>query len=84
MLAPVEDGKVIGHRYMFSASPLTPVVVVAVEGGANDWAAYVAGLQTYSEPQPEFLQRVYRDGYKLTEEQARGFFPGIVGLRYRP
>lgn len=77
-----QDGVILGSRYMFSASPLCPVVVVAVEGGASDWAAYLAGLQTYSEPQPAFLQRVYREGYKLTADQARGFFPGIE-LRYR-
>lgn len=73
----------LGHRYMFSASPLCPVVAVAVRGGGNDWAAYIAGLQTYSEPQPAFLERVYREGYKLTAEQARGFFPAI-DLVYRP
>lgn len=75
-------GRLIGNRYMFNASPLCPVVVVAVAGGGNDWAAYIAGLQTYSEPQPAFLQRVYREGYKLTADQAREFFPSIE-LRYR-
>lgn len=76
------EGRLLGKRYMFSASPLCPVVVVAVEGGGKDWAAYLAGLPTYSEPQIAFLERVYREGFKLTADQARGFFPGIE-LRYR-
>lgn len=79
----MSDGRIMHHRYLFSASPLAPVAVVAVEGGANDWAAYIAGLTTYGEPQPAFYERVYREGAKLTEEQARAFFPGVEGLVYR-
>lgn len=70
------EKKLIGNRYMFNASPLAPVVAVAVAGGANDWACYIAGLTIYSEPLPGFLERVFREGYKLTEAQARAFFPG--------
>lgn len=75
--------RLLGSRYCFNASPLTPVSIVAVRGTGGDWAAYLAGLQTYSEPQPAFLARVYREGFKLTEEQARAFFPGVE-LEYRP
>ena len=74
--------KLLDSRYLFCARPLYPISVVAIEGGANDWAAYVAGLPIYSEPTDDFLERVYRDGAKLTEDQARGFFPEI-SLRYR-
>lgn len=74
--------KLLDSRYMFCSRPLYPISVVAVEGGAGDWAAYVAGLPTYSEPRDDFLERVYREGAKLTEGQARGFFPDIQ-LRYR-
>lgn len=77
------EKKLIGSRYMFCASPLSPVVAVAVAGGNNDWACYIAGLQIYSEPQPAFLERVYREGFKVTEEQARSFFPGEE-REYRP
>lgn len=73
----------IGSRYLFCGRPLYPISVVAIQGSAYDWAAYIAGLPIYSEPQDDFLERVYRDGAKLTEEQARAFFPDVE-LRYRP
>lgn len=74
--------KLIDSRYMFCNTPLRPVAVVAVEGGVQDWAAYAAGLDTFGEPRDDILELVYHHGVKLTEEQARGFFPGIA-LEYR-
>ncbi|OGT54310.1 MAG: hypothetical protein A3E01_15205 [Gammaproteobacteria bacterium RIFCSPHIGHO2_12_FULL_63_22] len=80
----MSEGLIFAYRYLFGAFPLTPVVVVAVQGGGNDWAAYIAGLQTYSEPQPDFLQRVYREGCKLSESEAIAFFPHVnPDLSYR-
>ena len=74
--------KLIDSRYMFCDTPLRPVAVVAVEGGVKDWAAYAAGLPTGEEPRDDLLQFVYEHGAKLTEDQARGFFPNIA-LEYR-
>lgn len=71
--------KIIGSRYFFTgAEGLGPVLVVAVHGGADDWAAYIAGVPLFASQDDEELQAsVYRWGVKLTEDQATGFFPYI-------
>lgn len=74
----------LGNDYLFNAAPLRPVVVVAVAGGQHrDWAAYIAGVDEWGEPGPEIWQAVREFGFKLTEDKARAFFPGIA-LPYRP
>lgn len=60
-------------RYFYASPPLHPVGFVAV-GNAYDWAAYTAGMPTYSDPGP-FWERVARDGNKLPEPVARAIFP---------
>jgi hypothetical protein len=59
-----------------------PVLVIARQGGNDDWAAYICGLGHFNEPTPEDEDFAAEMGVKLTEEQARGFFPSIT-LRYR-
>jgi hypothetical protein len=81
--------KVLDTRYFFACPPSLkattwpcPVLVVAVAGAVGDWAAYIGGMG-YGAADEEKEKGVYQHGAKLTEEQARGFFPGI-DLVYRP
>ena len=54
--------------------------IVACVGHAGDWAAYIGGCPPDSEE--DGLRHVAASGAKLTEEDARHFFPGVE-LRYR-
>lgn len=76
--------RIIGKHYFTATVPKVnwPVMVVARAGVVDDWAAYVMGLGTLGEPTPEHEQMVADCGIKLTERQARGFFPDVT-LRYR-
>ncbi len=77
-----ESAVMVQTRYLYADRPLHPVGFIAV-GNQHDWAAYTAGLPTYSRPGP-FWVRVYRDGAKLPEDVARAMFPGMMTHRYRP
>lgn len=68
---------------------LTPCIVVATAGAMGDWAAYIAGVPLGTRSPEDADDQVLADvaswGYKLTEEQALGFFPMLGwGRRYRP
>lgn len=84
-----EDDGIIGYHYLFAFSgdtpslALRPVVVVASRGQVGDWAAYIAGVQGLGETTPAVQRMVRSEGHKLTESQARGFFPYVEG-EYRP
>ena len=61
------------------------IAVVAVEGGADDWAAYI-GAQPDPATDQQTVLWTRRFGTKLTEEEARGLFgdhPGLAPLQYR-
>lgn len=92
-LPPPAPPKVLAWRYLFAGvthgRALWPVLVVATEGGAGDWAAYVAGVSLHERAPEErddpLLAHVARWGHKLTEDAARGFFPELAtGRSYRP
>lgn len=85
-MSEVDSDRIMGYLYLFAMDAgglfeekLWPVVVVAVRGQVGDWAAYIAGVKTLGSPTPELQALVYREGTKLNEAQARGFFPHIEG-----
>lgn len=57
--------------------------IVAVLGGANDWAAYI-GAQPDPSSEQETVEWVSRHGCKLGESEARAFFHMDETLVYRP
>ncbi len=63
----------------------TPVAIVAVEGGANDVAAYIGGDPNYSRREEETLRWVAENGAKLSRGDAFRFLPRLqdVELAYR-
>lgn len=50
---------------------------VAVEGAVKDWACYVG-------KKSDSVDKVYRYGDKISEEEARELFPEFEKLRWRP
>jgi hypothetical protein len=76
------------HACWFGSNPkgiLTGTAIVACEGGANDWAAYIGGLSGLI-TEPSLVEHVRRYGEKLDGEMAARIFPEFValGLTYRP
>ncbi|MHA1286207.1 MAG: hypothetical protein ACTSPB_02265 [Candidatus Thorarchaeota archaeon] len=59
----------------------THVLVVAVEGGNNDWAAYAGAVP--GESHKAEWREVALHGSKLPEEIARFLFPAFRNLTYR-
>jgi hypothetical protein len=66
---------------------VAPVLVVATRGQVGDWAAYAAGIplefSREHEPESGIAELVAEHGFKLSESQARAFFPNVDG-DYRP
>jgi len=71
--------KLIRGRYYNANYYATAIVAVVTEG--IDWAAYIGGAD-YRLPGKEALQYVADNGDKLSEKDARYFFPDI-DLPYR-
>jgi hypothetical protein len=60
------------------------VLVVLVEGGANDYAAYYGLVPTMRHDDDHLNQWVAAHGHKLSFEKAKGYFPiGLVAEKYR-
>lgn len=59
------------------------VLVVAVEGGIKDWAAYIDAVKGYNHEQE--WQEVKRHGTKISRRMAEMLFPEFVeaGLVWR-
>ena len=57
------------------------VLVVAVEGYAHDWAAYIGAVP--GENHDEEAEEVTRHGSKLPRELAEFLFPHFKDLHYR-
>ncbi len=57
--------------------------IVAIEGGAADWAAYIGGPNPDVKSEEETVQWVCRKGAKLTRDQAHRWFPDLPIERYR-
>lgn len=81
-------GQIIRTRLLFAHDNfVSPALVVASQGAVGDWAAYVAGVTLSQsedhEPESAIARVVAANGYKLTEDQARAFFPDVK-LEYRP
>ena len=70
----------LSHRYWNSNDHA--VVIVAVEGGDNDWAAYI-GASDCTEYEEDAVRDVACNGSKLSREMATLLFPHITGLAYR-
>ena len=73
------DTKLITGRYYNANYYATAIVAVITEG--IDWAAYIGGAN-YQLPQKEAARYVADRGDKLSEQDARYFFPDI-DLPYR-
>lgn len=58
------------------------VGVVATTGDVADWAAYIGAHPDHTASRDEILEWVARNGCKLDETEASGFFPGVT-LDYR-
>jgi hypothetical protein len=71
--------KLIRGRYYNANYYATAIVAVVTEG--IDWAAYI-GSANYMLPENSALQVVADEGDKLSEKDARYFFPDI-DLPYR-
>lgn len=59
----------------------TYVIVVAVEGEIEDWAAYIGSVEGHNHD-VEWLE-VRDNGSKLPENVAVALFPDFMYLRYR-
>jgi len=57
------------------------VIVVAVEGYAGDWAAYIGAVE--GRDHEEEWKEVERNGTKLSRELAEFLFPEFKDLQYR-
>lgn len=74
--------------YRWFQSGETGVIAIAKRGGAQDWAAYIAGV--FSWPLDVTLKYAAEWGCKLPEETACSLFPEMdelaqdEGLAYRP
>lgn len=59
------------------------IVIVAREGHADDWAAYIGGIAGHHSEE-EAIARACSDGAKLAPKQAARWFPQLPKERYRP
>ena len=75
-----EDDYKVGYEARFWNCGGKQIAIVAVVTKDIDWAAYIGADNSYTED--ETLNYVARRGCKLTEKDARYFFPGIE-LPYR-
>lgn len=57
------------------------IVILAIEGHANDWAAYIGAAGPWSEE--EAVGTVAREGAKLSRDQAHRWFPQLPIEAYR-
>ena len=71
--------KIIASRYWNTNGHA--VAIVAVEGYASDWACYLGGSD-HTQREQDALNDVAAHGAKLSERDARHFFPDI-SLAYR-
>ena len=69
----------IPHRYWNANSYSCAIVACITEG--IDWAAYIGGYDGFA-TEIETVNFVAQEGCKLSEKEARFFFPDIE-LRYR-
>ena len=72
--------KLYTARYYNCNYYATAIVASVTEG--IDWAAYIGGADVAA-PKQEAVEFVARTGAKLTERDARYFFPGLKNIPYR-
>ena len=72
--------RVIGESYFNSNG--VGIAIVAQEGGADDWAAYIGADNGWSEN--DCVEWTCRHGAKLSREQAARWFPNLPAEAYRP
>lgn len=84
-VSELPDGRtILGTRYLYNgAGMMTPVLVIAVEGGVGDWAAYIAGFAAWDAPTMVYWDRLAAHGAKLPEDVARAWFPELELKAYR-
>ena len=68
---------IIAHHYWNSNGHA--VVIVAIEGHDNDWAAYIGGSD-FTQHEQDAVLDVARNGSKLSREMATKLFPQITEL----
>lgn len=73
----MSDKKIILDRKYYHDGQ---VMIVAVKGMEEDWAAYIGYAKSKIEDTNQ--QTIAKHGNKLTKEQAKTFFP-YIELRYR-
>jgi len=59
------------------------VAIVAVQGGARDWAAYIGGTDR-TEHEMDAIEDAMRHGSKLSRTEAVALFPQLNPKTYRP
>lgn len=59
------------------------IVILAREGYADDWAAYIGALHGYHTEQ-EAIAHAASQGAKLSRDQATRWFPQLPKEAYRP
>ena len=60
------------------------VVILAREGLAADWAAYIGATCKPGDTEEEAIAHVAARGVKLNKEMATRWFPRLPGEAYRP
>ncbi len=72
-----------GRFWNQGGKQLAIVAIITQIGGRGDWAAYIGTDAPDSYREEDTLTAVAKDGCKLSEADARHFFPEIQ-LPYRP
>lgn len=60
------------------------IVILAREGYADDWAAYIGAMAEPHHREEQAVQWTASNGAKLTRAEASRWFPQLPGDAYRP
>ena len=72
------------ERHLYWNANNFAVVIVALEGGCNDWAAYIGATDSFSFPEYETVEFVKKHGCKISKDHAEFLFPEFKDLEWRP
>lgn len=59
------------------------IIIVAIEGYADDWAAYIGAANWKGASEEESIRYVCERGCKLSRNKAAAWFPNLPIERYR-
>ena len=60
------------------------IVILAREGRADDWGAYIGAICGHLHTEEQAIAHVAAHGAKLSKEQALRWFPHLPAEAYRP